>query len=202
MHKKLDKVTELKNKLICCVENQMAMGEHNVDTKELGEVIDMIKDLAETEEKCWKACYYKSIYEAMQGYDENDRQGYANWRYSSGRFAPSGRGHYAPSGYSPAPGSIMMDNNLDRMFDQPGMVHSAKYGYPVGKHGRDYDEYEEYKRHYTETKSPEDKKKMDEHAKKHVEDSIETMKDILRNADPQLKSQMKQDLSRLINDLN
>lgn len=36
-----------------------------VDTEELGEVIDMIKDLAETKEKLYKANYYDSVVKAM-----------------------------------------------------------------------------------------------------------------------------------------
>lgn len=37
----------------------------SVNTEELGEVIDMIKDLAETKEKLYKASYYDSVVKAM-----------------------------------------------------------------------------------------------------------------------------------------
>lgn len=42
-----------------------------IDTEELGEVIDMIKDLAETKEKLYKASYYDSVVKAMTR-DEKD----------------------------------------------------------------------------------------------------------------------------------
>lgn len=84
-------------------------GVQNVDTKEMGDVVDMIKDLAEAEKCAWEKCYYKSIVEAMEDeekyeqsllkemidkYGEADgRLGYDRWRTSRGRFAPKGTGH-------------------------------------------------------------------------------------------------------------
>lgn len=37
-----------------------------VDTHEMGEVMDMIKDIAEIERNHYEACYYKSVVEAME----------------------------------------------------------------------------------------------------------------------------------------
>lgn len=59
MHKKLVPIAE---HLICQVEKQMECLDC-VDTKELGEVIDMIKDLSE-------AIYYDLVAEAMLEVDE------------------------------------------------------------------------------------------------------------------------------------
>ncbi len=91
-------LSELKTKGAC-----------QVDTTEMGAVIDMVKDLAEAEKSVWEKCYYKSIVEAMEDeekyeqsvlkdmiekYGEADgRLGYDRWRRSSGRFAPKGEGH-------------------------------------------------------------------------------------------------------------
>ena len=61
MHKKLIPIAE---HLICAVEEQMEDLE-NICTKELGEVIDMIKDLSE-------AIYYDAVTEAMLHVDELD----------------------------------------------------------------------------------------------------------------------------------
>lgn len=41
-------------------------GLDRLDVKMLGEYADIIKDLAEAEEKCWKAEYYKTVTEAME----------------------------------------------------------------------------------------------------------------------------------------
>ena len=53
----MKRLCQIKDTLISLVEQQMA-DPQKVDTKEMGEVIDMIKDLAE-------ACYYKAIVDTM-----------------------------------------------------------------------------------------------------------------------------------------
>ena len=65
----MKKLCKIKDTLINLVEQQMT-NPQCVDTHEMGEVIDMIKDLAET-------CYYVSIVEAMEDkedYEESSRQ--------------------------------------------------------------------------------------------------------------------------------
>lgn len=58
----MEKLCQIKNTLITLVEQQMA-NPHQADTHEMGEVIDMIKDLTE-------ACYYTSIVDAMEKIEE------------------------------------------------------------------------------------------------------------------------------------
>lgn len=106
---KTKELCELKDTLVSWAKEACNQGMQNVSTHEMGEVTDMIKDLCEAEEKLAKACYYKSIVKAMKDEEEESermgyrggRMGYDNWRYSSGRFAPTGRGHYDPAGYMP-----------------------------------------------------------------------------------------------------
>ena len=64
---------EIKEQLVSCLKAEMAKGIENVDTKEAGEVVDMIKDIAQCEKYCWEAEYYRSVVEAMGG---NTRAGY------------------------------------------------------------------------------------------------------------------------------
>lgn len=54
----MEKLCQIKNNLITLVEQQM-LNPQQADTHEMGEVIDMIKDLAE-------ACYYGFIVDAME----------------------------------------------------------------------------------------------------------------------------------------
>ena len=61
----IEKLKEMKHRLIECAEIQM-YDLRKVDTKELGEVIDMIKDLEE-------AMYYASIVEAMEDSEDKKR---------------------------------------------------------------------------------------------------------------------------------
>jgi signal transduction histidine kinase len=55
----MDRLKHMKHKLIEVAEIEINENLENVDTKELGEVIDMIKDLAE-------AIYYCTVTEAME----------------------------------------------------------------------------------------------------------------------------------------
>ena len=108
MHKKL--VHEMLEDIVKAAHSEIkSKGISQVDTKEFGDVADVIKDLCEAEEKIYKACYYKSIVEAMEEEDKKDelmlkmmieehgeaegRAGYNRWRNSKGRFTPKGTGH-------------------------------------------------------------------------------------------------------------
>lgn len=94
---KVAPISEMRETIVSWSKSELNKGKDCVDTKEMGDATDMIKDLCEAEEKLYKAAYYCSVIEAMEEYgDENDRMGYDNYRYSSGRFAPKGRGSYRP----------------------------------------------------------------------------------------------------------
>ena len=60
----MERLKHIKEALVCCVESQMD-NLKEVDTKELGEAIDMVKDIEQ-------AMYYCSIVKAME---ENDKEG-------------------------------------------------------------------------------------------------------------------------------
>ena len=70
-------IKKMCEKLMDAVNHELDKGIENVNAEELGETIDMIKDLYEAKEKMYKACYYKQIMEAMEeseygeDYDEN-----------------------------------------------------------------------------------------------------------------------------------
>lgn len=100
IHETIEKISEYACKEAC-------KSVEEIDTKELGEAVDMIKDLAEAE-------YYARISKAMEesekedeeeakrimremkdqyGEEEGERRFYDNYRYmKTGRFAPKGRG--------------------------------------------------------------------------------------------------------------
>lgn len=121
-------------KLAECAKCEVEKGIEQLNTEEMGEVTDMIKDLCEAE-------YYARIAKAMEKSEEEneaeekymkmkmkeehaddykrymdeygedgERRFYDNYRYkSSGRFAPKGRGSYMPRrGYDEPPYYHMM----------------------------------------------------------------------------------------------
>lgn len=199
---------ELKDKLVCALKDQLGMGIQNVNTHEAGEVVDMIKDLAEAEEKLWKGCYYKCIVKAMHEEEEyfehmpeDERRHYDNWRYSSGRFAPTGKGHR--SGFTPTwDGSRMEPWMEDGRRD--GMMHDGdgRYGYTPSMRGMRYENYARARRGYHETKDAQAKAQMDSSAKDYVIDMAESVREMWKEADPALRKEIKNHFVSLTSEMN
>lgn len=59
----VDRICEARKKLVAYMET--VMDTRGVDRVN-GEMVDMVKDLAEAEKDCWKARYYRSVVEAME----------------------------------------------------------------------------------------------------------------------------------------
>lgn len=206
MHKE-HKETEYTVNDICCmcetliewVKADVAKGGDCLDVNVTGPAVDMIKDLCDAKEKLYKAEYYKTATDAMrenpmsfapeyvQDQMQNDRAGYDHWRYSSGRFAPTGHGHR--SGFTESPG--MMAHHMDNMEHMERELQN----------GKAYRDYNMHRMHYTETHHPDDKRLMDENAKKHVLNMAETVAEVYRAADPEMKRDIKNDIQKLVNQM-
>lgn len=245
--KRVAELCAMKEKLVSCAKHELDKGTECVDTKEMGDVVDMIKDLAEAEEKLWKACYYKQIVEAMHEEKEEEelmmklqmddgesgshRMGYDNWRYASGRFAPKGHGHFA--GYTmPMP---MMDSDEDPWMMRPwrgsmgydggsqggssnsqGRSNSgsqngsgsssrsgsssgqSRMGYPVSSRGPRYDAYNQARMGYHESKDSKSKEHMDSTAKEYLVDTVEGVREIWKDSDPNMRKEIKNSFAALM----
>lgn len=223
----ITEIDELKTQIMCCVKGQFANGIHAVDTNEAKEAIDMIKDLAQAKKDCYKAEYYKTVIEAMEEGSE-PTYGYNGRRYSSGRYAPKGAGHpgytrpYEPyMDEAPYLKAYMTDPDFKKNmmgeymgYTEPNMLTtgvkagstipremtSERYGM-TPKYSKAWYDYENARRHYTETHNPADKEKMSEHVNEHVNDTVNTMREMYDSADPTLKMQMRESLTKLINEM-
>lgn len=97
----VENIYKMKNQILQQAEKELAeRGPERIDVNRMGELVDMVKDLAEAEESCWKAQYYRKVTEAMegssgytpmndgnmarQGYGSMSRQGYGSMGYSMG----------------------------------------------------------------------------------------------------------------------
>lgn len=205
----LKKLSEMKEMLISAMEAELGKGIGCVNTEEAGEVIDMIKDLCEAEEKCMKAMYYCAILEGMDEEEDDERiesvveqmmrkSGYDNWRYSSGRFAPKGRGHR--SGYVP-----MMPPYYDDKGDFIGRMgyvdKAASTRTPSSMYGESYDRWKDRRRHYTETHSMDDKSSMDHEFQEHTKHMMESIQEMWTESDPDVRRKMKMDLQNFVSGL-
>lgn len=177
------------HKMIECL-TEKALGEldkgvENVNTEEMGEAVDMIKDLCEAE---YKAVIVKSMKKADEEEEEYDkellrtlkaeygeeggRRYYDEYRYkTTGRYAPKGKGTYVGRrGYEEPPYYHMYpERDMDRDY---GKMY---YTEPMSESN-----YDRAKRNYTETKemhknnTPEDKehkmKSLDSYTKELASD--------------------------------
>ena len=80
----VENIYAIKNRILNHIERE-AEDLNRINVKELGEMVDMVKDLAEAEKNCWEASYYKATSEAMDSYSgysggsmTTARSGYSN----------------------------------------------------------------------------------------------------------------------------
>lgn len=174
--------------------SELEKGIENVDTSEMGEVVDMIKDLAEAEYHSIISKAMKKADEEEEEYDkellrslkteygeENGRRFYDHYRYANGRFAPKGKGTYR-RGYEEPP-YYHMYPEAEHMRDMDRDYGKMYYTEPMSESG-----YDRAKRNYTETKemhkanTPEDKehkmKSLDSYTKELASDITSMVADM------------------------
>lgn len=182
----MDKICEMKTTLENYICAQINGNLEAADTKELGEAIDMIKDLAEAE-------YYCKVTEAMnEAAEESYGMGYTPNRYTySGR-----RG----MGFHP-----MEKEYIDGYIHSPqefrDNMRMGYHGENSNRYGIAYSDWNNARRHYTETHNQSDKNEMNVHTNEHISDVMLTIKEMWMEADPNLRNDMKSKLQQLLNDL-
>lgn len=194
-------------KLAECAEKQFDAGIENIDTAEMGQVVDMMKDLAE-------AMYYRELTKAMQEFDTEDvmemldrygdgRKFYDHYRYADGRFAPKGRGTYR-RGYEEPPYYHMtpeMYRNMEQYRDMDRGSGRMYYTEPYmssdsGSHMES--RYDMAKRNYTESKelhrgnTAEDKEHKMKELEKYMREIGSDIAEVISDASSEEKALLKQ----------
>lgn len=197
---KTKEACELAKNILCFVsaEAKTDLGAINLD--QAGALIDMYKDLCESEKNHWKACYYRKMVEGMEPPSEEELReygegpmGYDNWRYpSSGRFARTGRG--TRYGYEPS-------HDMMPQFMHDDMRKPITWDQNDDRYGKAYKDWMRARKHYTETNSQRDMDEMTLHAKEHVADVMTSIREMYKNANPELKKELKKDLTTLVGEM-
>jgi len=181
----IETLCSLYTKILDATNAEAASGLDSVDTREMGEAIDMIKDLSEAKKNCYKAHYYKVVTEAME---QSAQYGYHD------RTNPQYDESYFPD-----------DRTSDEIAKRWRMGYHDTLEPRVhrngDRYGLAYEEYKEARKHYTETKSDTDKAEMDMHIREHVSDTLSTMMDMYHAADPELRKRIKADITKLAADM-
>lgn len=223
MDDKMDGIKELKNRIVTWASGELDEGKCNDPTviHAFGEIIDMVKDLAEAEKLCREAEYYKSVHEAMEEYGDDPRMGYPRRRNRMGQFSKTGRSGYPDDdmrGYTPDGDGSRSGNRMNRSSDGNGRMgyshdrfdprmemgadnRRMREDWEDERYGKPFNKYRMAKRHFAESKSDKDKQEMKDYANEHVAESIQTLREIWDSADQDLRVRMKSDMTKLIGDM-
>ena len=131
--------------------------------EQMGQIIDMIKDLSEAEKSCLEAEYYDSVIDAMEN---GQRYGYDGQGGNTG----GRQGYHEP---------YMMDGNSDGDGDGR-MGYRNQYGnFPANPKNR--------------------RRRMRRSG--YSEESIDNIRQMMEDADPERKRQLKRDLEDLMSEM-
>ena len=202
IHKMIECLTE---KALCELEKDT----ENVDTCEMGQVVDMIKDLNEAE---YKAVIVKAMKKADEEEEEYEkillrelkeeygedtgRRFYDHYRYADGRFAPKGRGTYR-RGYEEPPYWHMTPEMYRDMDKENGRMY---YTEPMHTESR----YESAKRAYTESKElhkgnePQDKEAKMRELEKYMKEMSDDLLNLMKGMSQEEMNMAKSKLSVLV----
>ena len=223
MHEMIEKLTK-------CAEMELEKGIDKIDAEEMGEVTDMIKDLAEAEyyskiTKAMDEAEYGEDYDYMGAYDEHERKGYRGQRRDS-------RGRYmSRRGYE----SYMMpemdwddmeyqrdmdrnshnkmyytDGNMSGSSSMNGGHSSSSMGSQGGSRGysdgnRDMREGRsgQSRRGYMDAKEQgADKQAKMKELESYMKDLSEDVSEMISNASPEEKALLKQKMQVLMQKIN
>ena len=192
-------------KLAECAEKQFDNGIENVDTAEMGQVTDMLRDLSE-------AMYYRTLTKAMddsdpeeimemfERYGDGGRRYYDHYRYADGRFAPKGRGTYRrgyeePPYYHMTPEMYRSMENYRDMDRRDGRMYYTEPSMNSGVHTES--RYDMAKRNYTESKelhrgnTPEDKEQKMKELEKYLREIGSDIAELISDASTEEKNLLK-----------
>ena len=174
----VDDISAIKAQLVAILNGAVGSGIERINPNDMAVITDAIKDLAEAEESCHEAEYYKSVVKAMN-------EGSSEEMY----YRPMRMG-YNPNLYANDTTSPYMDNRW-RMDDTM-----------ANRYGRAYSEYRKARRNYTDTHNETDKADMDTMATRYLANATNSIQDMWNEADAELKMKIKSDLTKLVSTMN
>ena len=208
----MERLKHMKETLTCLIENQMSHLDQ-VDTKELGEAIDMIKDLEE-------AIYYCTITEAMEGKEKGQKQPHEEYyyreRYDRDMDRHEGRMYYpypVPMYYSEGSGSSQGsssnsssgsgrsnsgNNNSSTNYSSGGMRNFSEREVPMEMYDHREGRSPRNRRMYMEAKEThQDKVTQMRELEKYMQELSQDIVDMISDASPEEKQYLEKKLTTL-----
>lgn len=196
----MDELKSLKERLTSIVSEQLNCNPKGVDTKELGEAVDMVKDLAE-------AIYYCSVTEAMEKSSDEEKKYYID-KYSpefmdgryytniGGRNYPmymrdmdrnSGRMYYTEPWYDPI-------SSMGRNMENSNSMNNSNY-----RDSREGKSYNTRRTYMTMKENGNTVQEKNTELEKYIKELGEDIADMLNGSTPEEKNVVKQKLATLVN---
>lgn len=203
----MDRLKNMKESLMNCVQTQINGNLQSVNAKELGEAVDMIKDLSE-------AIYYCSITEAMEKSEKEQKlEDKVNKRLMKEKNMYSEDHKYYPPVYYSYPEYRDMDRDMGRMYygDRRGM---NTYAMNNGGNGQSTSHYRQLtldelrdvregrspisRKNYMESKElHHDKAKQIKELETYMQELTQDITEMIHDASPEEKQILQQRISTL-----
>ena len=198
-------------KLTKCAEMELEKGIDKIDAEEMGEVTDMIKDLAEAEyyakiSVAMDEAEYGEDYDYRGAFDEHERRGYTGQPRSktSGRFMRRGDGRrsYMPMMRDYDWDNMQMDRDMDRehgkmYYTEPMTMRNDNQTHSESRYDRARRGYEESKAMHKGNTAEDKQHKMKE-LENYMKELSTDVTDMISDMSTEEKSLMKQKMQVLM----
>lgn len=179
----------MKDKLISCIESQIEGNLEYANTQELGEAVDMVKDLSE-------AIYYCTITEAMDekgGYRDGGHHKSTHY-YEDSRYKKYPDDYYPPIYYYEGGDRRGIESNY--YDDTSTRYMSRERSYPMLP-DRSGDRSSMTRRRYMDGKSRNDKQMQMKELEQYTQELAADLTDMIQDASPEEKQLLQQKISLL-----
>ena len=178
----MERLKHIKETLMCCIEGQMSHLD-TVDTEELGDVIDMVKDLEE-------AIYYHTITKAMEGKEKEGGNQYHHYTEYRDMDRPQGRMYYPENGN----GSTMSSSGNNRSY--------MEWDYPMERDKREGRSPMSRKTYMEAKEMHQPKTTQMKELEKYLQELSTDITEMIADASPEEKSFLEKKISALATKIN
>ena len=195
-------IDEICEKLVSCTKSQLDKGINEIDSHELGEVLDGIKDMCESKEKIVKALYYTTIGSAMEENVDNygetwDENGYKKY-YNKGNESIMPM-LYEPRDIDLQNGRMYYTQRTNRSTSGSGVANTSRgTNGRMSRYGYSHDKYMDEKGKYSIT-DPEDIKKRKDMLSERLDDLYQMAKEEVMDMTPEEKNMWRTKIQSLMN---
>jgi hypothetical protein len=180
----MERLKHMKESLMCCLEAQMSHLE-TVDAKEMGEVVDMVKDLEE-------AMYYHTVTKAMEGKEKEGGQHHYYTEYRD-MDRPNGRMYYSePSGSNM--GAFAGNTDMSRSY--------MEWDYPAMRDKREGRSYMSRKTYMEAKEMHQPKTTQMKELEKYLQELSTDIVEMIQDASPEEKAFLEKKIMALATKIN